>query len=143
MLPKGWEFEKIGNYINTMMGFAFKSTNFVANGVPLIRMGNLYQNSLDLTRNSVFLPKEFLNEYSRFLVQENDLVMSMTGTMGKRDYGFVVLVDKVACGSFLNQRVMKVSANSKSNNNFLLNLMRSEYFLNLLYSYPAGTKQAN
>lgn len=69
--------------------------------------------------------------------------MSMTGTMGKRDYGFTVKIPEGTPLSMLNQRVMKFKANEKSVSSFLLYLLRSELVLKRLYSLPGGTKQAN
>ncbi|MDF5198219.1 restriction endonuclease subunit S, partial [Vibrio parahaemolyticus] len=92
MVPNGWKHSTIADISNTTMGFAFKSSDFVKDGVPLIRMGNLYQNQLQLDRNPVFLPHHYISEYEKFVLRSGDLVMSMTGTMGKRDYGFTVQI---------------------------------------------------
>ncbi|MDF5203431.1 hypothetical protein P3666_25680, partial [Vibrio parahaemolyticus] len=106
-------------------------------------MGNLYQNQLQLDRNPVFLPHHYISEYEKFVLRSGDLVMSMTGTMGKRDYGFTVQIPNHSPECLLNQRVMKFDANRNSCKEFLLNLLKSEYVLDRLYSFPGGTKQAN
>lgn len=142
-LPAGWQSGTLGDLADTVMGYAFKSTDFVLSGTPLLRMGNLYQNQLDLDRSPVFLPDSFKTQYSKFLVKEGDLVMSMTGTMGKRDYGFTVQIPDGASDSLLNQRVIKFIAKKDADPVFLLNLLRSELTLCALYSFPGGTKQAN
>ncbi|MBM5276801.1 restriction endonuclease subunit S [Vibrio parahaemolyticus] len=143
MVPNGWELSCIGDISKTTMGFAFKSKDFVKNGIPLIRMGNLYQNKLQLDRSPIFLPPAFSDEYARFILRAGDLVMSMTGTMGKRDYGFTVQIPKGTPDSLLNQRVMKFDARHNSSLDFLKYLLRSEYVLTRLYAFPGGTKQAN
>ncbi|UTZ35923.1 restriction endonuclease subunit S [Vibrio campbellii] len=143
MVPNGWEQTTISSISKTIMGFAFKSTDFVADGMPLIRMGNLYQNQLQLDRNPVFLPTNFAKEYERFVLRSGDLVMSMTGTMGKRDYGFTVQIPENTQDCLLNQRVMKFEEKSNSNRGFLKYLLKSEHVLTRLYSFPGGTKQAN
>ena len=143
MVPKGWQIGSLSDLTDTVMGFAFKSTDFTPNGIPLLRMGNLYQNTLDFERNPVFLPASYQYEYKRFVVKPGDLVMSMTGTMGKRDYGFTVEIPKNSPESLLNQRVMKFIPKDKTSAGYLLNLLRSEIILSRLYSFPGGTKQAN
>ncbi|HFI5335568.1 TPA: restriction endonuclease subunit S [Serratia liquefaciens] len=143
MVPEGWKHGFVKDLANTVMGYAFKSTDFVPDGIPLLRMGNLYQNMLDLERNPVFLPKRYLSDFSRFIVRPGDLVMSMTGTMGKRDYGFTVQIPDNVPELLLNQRVMKFEPKKDACLEYLLNLFRSEMFLNYLYSFPGGTKQAN
>lgn len=143
MVPEGWTKASIGDCADTVMGYAFRSEDFVDEGIPLIRMGNLYQNQLDLNRRPAFLPRKFLAEFHRFEVNSGDLVMSMTGTLGKRDYGFVVVVPPTVETCLLNQRVMKFVPKRNTEPNFLLYTLRSEAFLNVLYSFPGGTKQAN
>ena len=143
MVPNGWKLGVISDLADTVMGYAFKSTDFTKAGIPLLRMGNLYQNTLSFDRNPIYLPESFKNDYERFLVKPNDLVMSMTGTMGKRDYGFTVKIPTDAPYSLLNQRVIKFVPKHKSSSGFLLNLLRSEIILSRLYAIPGGTKQAN
>lgn len=143
MVPNGWKLGNISDLASTKMGYAFKSSDFVSSGIPLLRMGNLYQNSLDFSRNPVFLPFSYEKDYENFLVKPKDLVMSMTGTMGKRDYGFTVQISEDAPISLLNQRVMKFIAKKDVNASYLKYVLRSEALLNKLYSFPGGTKQAN
>ena len=143
MVPNGWKLGVISDLADTVMGYAFKSADFTKAGIPLLRMGNLYQNTLSFDRNPIYLPKSFKKNYERFLVKPNDLVMSMTGTMGKRDYGFTVKIPTDAPYSLLNQRVIKFVPKHESSSGFLLNLLRSEIILSRLYAIPGGTKQAN
>ncbi|MBF7980774.1 MULTISPECIES: restriction endonuclease subunit S [Rahnella] len=142
-VPAGWELLTIGHIADTVMGFAFKSSDFVQTGTPLLRMGNLYQNEFNLNRNPVFLPEKFKDQYPRFIVKSGDLVMSMTGTMGKQDYGFTVKIPVGSKVALLNQRVLKFISKKNNNSEFLLNVLRSDLTLSLLYSLPGGTKQAN
>ena len=143
MVPNGWKLGVISDLADTVMGYAFKSADFTKTGIPLLRMGNLYQNTLSFDRNPIYLPESFKDGYERFLVKPNDLVMSMTGTMGKRDYGFTVKIPTDAPYSLLNQRVIKFVPKHQSSSGFLLNLLRSEIILSRLYAIPGGTKQAN
>lgn len=143
MVPKGWTLGTLKDLADTIMGYAFRSEDFVPTGIPLLRMGNLYQNTLDLNRNPVYLPDSFKVDYKRFLVSPGDLVMSMTGTMGKRDYGFTVEIPSNTQCSLLNQRVLKIVPKNNASSGYILNLLRSELILSVLYSFPGGTKQAN
>ncbi|MDO5770083.1 MAG: restriction endonuclease subunit S [Psychrobacter sp.] len=143
MVPKGWKKGLVSDLANTVMGYAFKSSDFVEDGIPLVRMGNLYQNQFQLDRSPIYLPGDFAAEYKRFLLKSGDLVMSMTGTMGKRDYGFAVEIPEKTQDCLLNQRVLKIEPINSDAKGFVLNLLKSEIFLSQLYSLPGGTKQAN
>ena len=74
----------------------------------LVRMGNLYQNKLDLTRSPIFYPDEFVQKYPRFVLKPGELIMSLTGTSGKEDYGFTVQVKSGPTALLLNQRVARI-----------------------------------
>ncbi|MCB4234574.1 restriction endonuclease subunit S [Kaistella anthropi] len=54
-----WEERQLQNVGQFISGFAFKSNDFEKEGIQLIRMGNLYNNKLDLARSPVFIPKNY------------------------------------------------------------------------------------
>jgi len=123
-------------------GYAFSTKDFLSEGVQLIKIANLYKNSLSLERQPTFLPESFLDRYSNYVVSKNDILMSLTGTLGKRDYGFAILLD-TEDKYLLNQRVGKLMYNKNISVDFALDLLQSYAFLNQLYELPSGTKQAN
>ena len=138
-----WESGSVNDISTLVMGNAFKSVDFVESGIQLIRMGNLYQGEINLNRAPIFLPHTFEKDYSKFLIKPLNLLMSMTGTMGKQDYGFIVQAPKDSKALLLNQRVVKITPKKGCVNQFLLQLFKTEGFLGRLYSLPGGTKQAN
>lgn len=138
-----WKAGVIEQLASTVMGNAFRSTDFVESGTQVIRIGNLYQGELQLDRAPVYLSDLQTKENSRFIVNPLDLLMSMTGTVGKRDYGFVIQVPAGCQPLLLNQRVMKIAPKHNCNAGFLLQLLKDERLLDQLYSLPGGTKQAN
>jgi len=138
-----WEVGLIGDLATTVMGNAFRSTDFVESGTQVVRIGNLYQGELQLERAPVYLSNAQAEENSKFRVQPLDLLMSMTGTVGKRDYGFVIRVPPDCKPLLLNQRVMKLAPTVKCDPGFLLQLLKSDRLLDAIYSVPGGTKQAN
>ena len=143
MIPDGWKGKSLGEIAIFMMGYAFSSNDFCEDGVPLIRMGNLYQNRLSLDRNTVFLPMSFIERYENLKINHGDILISMTGTMGKQDYGYAVLIPDDSPLMLLNQRVTKINCKEYNSQEYLLYLLRSELVLKQIYSHPGGTKQAN
>ena len=142
-IPKSWEVGKISEIAGIISGYAFSSSDFVNKGVLCIRMGNLYGNNFDKLRSPTFLPDEFITQHPKFVIQSGDLLMSMTGTAGKRDYGFLVEVPNDFDRGLLNQRVSKIVPNDLAAKSFICELMRSEFYLKELFSFGSGTKQAN
>lgn len=142
-VPEHWTVGKVKLVAVVSGGYAFNSNEFTDSGIQLIRIGNLYQSKLQLDREPIYIPVARREKYKPFEVKWGDLLMSLTGTLGKRDYGFAVMYDSDE-PSLLNQRVAKITPLSeKVVPVFLLLLLQSESYLNQIYSLPSGTKQAN
>ena len=142
-VPEHWEVSKLKYYSSIQGGYAFSSDSFTEEGVQILKIGNVYQNRLALERQPTFVPEVMLEALPDFIVKDGDILMSLTGTLGKRDYGFAVAI-KDNGKYLLNQRVAKLNpADEKIDRDFLLNVLWSESYLNQLYSLPSGTKQAN
>ena len=142
----GWEEKKIKSVCNLLNGFAFKSKDAVeSSDVQLIRMGNLYKNNLDLNRRSSFYPDIFAQRYKRYVLSRGDLIISLTGTMDKQDYGYTVEIPYTNRKLLLNQRIAKFDNINEDivNRRYFLHFLRSKPFLNKLYSSARGVRQAN
>jgi len=141
-----WLEKPLGDLCDFLNGFAFKSGDAVAESqTQLVRMGNLYGNQLDLDRNPVFYPDSFATEHSRYVLEEGDIIMSLTGTTGKEDYGFAVRIPDCGHTLLMNQRIMKFDAIRRDiiDDGYLLHYLRSRCFLDILYPTANGTRQAN
>ena len=140
------EKKTLGSLCDFLNGYAFKSKDTVdASNVQLLRMGNLYNNKLDLERRSVFYPESFANDYNKYIINPGDIVMTLTGTVGKRDYGYAIEISEAKLKLLLNQRILKLH-NFKSNiinKKYLLFYLSSKSFLNVLFKTANGTRQAN
>jgi type I restriction enzyme S subunit len=141
-VPAHWDVKKLKYGVNVIGGFAFQSSDFIDEGVQLIKIGNLYENEFQLDRQPTYLNSSFLTSHNAWVVSRGDLLMSLTGTLGKRDYGSAVLIE--CDGKYLlNQRVAKLKIYDLFDGLFLKFLLHSDGYLNKIYSLPSGTKQAN
>ena len=143
---EGWVEKKLGDICIVLNGYAFKSKDAInSSKTQLLRMGNLYQNQLDLTRKPVYYPDRFLDSYEEYVLKSGDLVMSLTGTAGKRDYGYTVEIPETEVNLILNQRIMKISMfdNSELLKSYLYYFLQSPNFLDKLYLTSNGTRQGN
>jgi type I restriction enzyme, S subunit len=145
LVPSSWEITELGKVVNLFGGYAFKSEESVkTSNTQLVRMGNLYQNKLDLNRSPIFYPDEFGKRYPRFVLHAGDLIMSLTGTSGKEDYGFTVELKPEPRTLLLNQRIARVDLISERlTKEFLFYFLLSRKFLDHLYPTAKGMKQAN
>ena len=141
-IPEHWHIKKLKYLAQVEGGFAFSSDSFKDEGVQLLKISNLYMNTLSLERQPTFLDEKYLNTHSKWVVSKGDILMSLTGTLGKKDYGFAILLEDNS-KFFLNQRVGKISFNADIDKFFILNQLQSDVFLDQIYQLPSGTKQAN
>ena len=115
------KFIRLKEYFDIASGFAFKSADYVQEGLPLIRIGDV-GNDFD-ENNMVFLPEDYKEDYQRFLLKKDDIVVSLTGD-GKLKSDFILESDKY----LLNQRVGSLRAKENINVLFF-------YYLINYYSY--------
>jgi len=132
-LEEKYETTSLDTLSSFQNGFAFKSKEFNTDelGLRVIRIGNV----LDINKNPVFIDER--KEFKKYLLKENDIVISMTGTRKKMDYLFVRVVD--TNDSYLNQRVGKILAKDNSNHRYLYYYLQSNYFRDKIFEYETGT----
>ena len=120
-------------------GYAFKSglMSSTPGKYQVIKMSSLYKGGFDLSRNPSFL-NDIDDRQKSFLLKDGDILITLTGTVGKRDYGYSVLI-KEPNNLLLNQRVCLIRPDqSKMDSRFLLSALQSRDFLELFYASSIG-----
>ena len=132
-------FVPLGKIAEVIGGYAFKSSMMSSEPkeFQIIKMSNLYQGSLDLSRNPSFWEK-IDTKTEPYLLQTDDILMTLTGTVGKRDYGYTVqLRDEEKL--LLNQRVCRIRPIHKKVDGFyLFQYLRTQEFLNKFFDCSIG-----
>lgn len=101
-LPEGWKIKKIGDIAQIKSGYAFKSEWWADEGVPVIKIKDIQNNTIDFSDLSR-VSKEHALLAKQFFVTEGDLLIAMTGaTIGK-----LALVPFSSERLVVNQRVGK------------------------------------
>ena len=113
-VPTGWIMCKLGEICALENGYAFSSDDYKQQGIPLVRISNISDNTINLN-GCVFVKKEVDD---RFIVKNGDLLIALSGaTTGKMG---VYENENIA---YLNQRV----GNLKIKKNVLLPEYRNYY----------------
>jgi len=139
-----WEMVVLGDICKMKGGYAFKSTNYVDDGATVIRMGNVKSMYFDYLNNPKYLPKSHLKTNESYVLKKGDILISMTGTVGKEDYGNVCMVD--IDGDFLlNQRVGKFEiTDSNLDKDFLYLCANQDWFRKQIFKNSSGgVRQSN
>lgn len=136
-LPSGWKWVRIKDIAMSKSGYAFKSGHFSEDGIQLVRMGNLYKNKLDLNRNPVFLPIDYEKSLlEKFSVKTGDILLSLTGTKYKRDYGFAVRINEQENMLLLNQRILSLTPLEL--NDYFYYYLQSPAFRDTFFKFETG-----
>ena len=142
-IPKNWCWVRLGEIITFQGGYAYKSPEYVEkSNYQLIRLGNVKNNDLVLDNKQVFLSEGIAEITQNYKIRENDILISMTGTRGKRDYFFSVLVtekDLKQRELFLNQRVGCLRTNKNICIIFLLTVLQSDIIKDIIFAKETGT----
>lgn len=137
---KGWEVKKLGEVTSVMGGYAFKSNLFIENGIPVLRIGNINTGQLK-TSSIVFYQED--TALSKYIVYPRDLVMSLTGTAGKDDYGNVCVLDDSYPKYYLNQRNAKFVLSDNIKVEYLKYLLKDKQIKSKLTGANRGIRQGN
>jgi len=125
-----WKKERLDEFAEFKAGYAFKSELMltIKSSYQILKMSNVYQNELRLDRNPSYW--EITDDKQKeFLLKKGDSILTLTGTVGKRDYGYSVMINEDN-KFLLNQRLVLLrEIERKSNSGFINNLLSTEKFL--------------
>ena len=138
---KNWKEYALSEKLNVVGGYAFKSDQFDENGeIPVLRIGNINAGYFRPV-NMVYWKED--KNLERYVVCPGDLVMSLTGTVGKDDYGNVCILSDDYEKYYLNQRNAKLEIKEGINKHYLSQLLKFEQIKKKLTGISRGVRQAN
>lgn len=137
---KGWEVKKLGELLKVIGGYAFKSDKYKDEGIPILRIGNINSGFFRDT-NLVFAESD--EKLEKYKIFPGDIVISLTGTVGKSDYGNVCIMDVAYNFYYLNQRNAKLEIFGNLDKYYLSAILKNEDIKSRLTSISRGVRQAN
>ena len=138
---KGWNECALSEKLNVVGGYAFKSDQFdEERGIPVLRIGNINAGFFRPV-NLVYWHED--ESLERYIVYPGELVMSLTGTVGKDDYGNVCILGDDYGKYYLNQRNAKLEIVEGIDKYYLSQLLKFEQIKKRLTGISRGVRQAN
>ena len=101
------KYASINTFASFKNGFAFKSKNYTTEGIRIIRISNVQDGKI-IDKNPKFYAENSIKDYSEYLLEDGDLLMSLTGDVGR-----VGFINKELLPAYLNQRVLKIECDEK------------------------------
>lgn len=129
----------LGEVCEVLNGYAFKSKKYVDEGIRVIRIANVQKGYLE-DSHPCFYPASEEESIAQFLLYENDLLLSLTGNVGR-----VALLDKSYLPAALNQRVacLRIKDDTRLNKRYLFHCLNSMCFENECIESANGIAQKN
>ena len=134
-----WEKVKLGDLVDLISGFAFKSDYFAEDGHKLITPKNFTTTGkASFTDINTKWTTEETDE--KYICCPNDLLVLLTDlTQSCELLGKPVLLNQDNGNVLLNQRIVKVITRQKIQNSFLLYLLLTDSYHELIVSTASGT----
>ena len=122
-----------------MSGYAFKSKKYSPDGrYVVVKIGNVKQFKFDFSRDLTRTNEVEGDILQKYLLKKGDCLITLTGSRGKRDYGFVSMITDQE-NYLLNQRVAALRFNlNKALPEFYQYYLSSFDYRNQFFSYETG-----
>lgn len=129
---------KLGEVCEILNGFAFKSLLYVNEGIRIIRITNVQKGYIE-DSDPKYYPIEYTNSIEKYILKENDLLMSLTGNVGR-----VGLISKTMLPAALNQRVACLrTIDSLISKEYVFQFLNSDLFEQSAIRSSNGVAQKN
>lgn len=139
-VPKGWKRTTLSEICEMQNGYAFKSSDWVQQGIPVIKIGSVKPMIVEVEGNG-FVSEDYSKLKPDFLLTSGDILVGLTGYVGE--------VGRIPTGkiAMLNQRVAKFLPKKIDKNNCFYNyiycLARQSQFKEFAEINAKGSAQAN
>lgn len=129
---------KLGEICSVLNGYAFKSEKYVNEGIRIIRITNVQKGYIE-DNDPKFYPAEYFSELSKYMLKNGDLLMSLTGNVGRvailnNDFIPAALNQRVACLRLKSTEILK---------RYLFHVLNSDYFEQACIIASNGIAQKN
>ncbi|MEI6747154.1 MAG: restriction endonuclease subunit S [Methylococcaceae bacterium] len=131
----------LGKYVKVIGSFAFKSEDFLENGIPILRISDIQGGTVSIEK-AARISESVIGKGVKYSVESGDILIAMSGaTTGK-----IGLVPQNIEGLVLqNQRVgnFKILQSEKIDKGYLKHVVISPEYQRQIFSSMAGAAQPN
>ena len=133
------ERKKLSEICNILNGYAFKSKEYVDNGIRVIRITNVQKGIIE-DADPKYYDISQKDKLKNYMLEENDLLISLTGNVGR-----VGLMPKELLPAGLNQRVgcLRIKETKNISIEYLYQYLNSDNFENECINNSNGIAQKN
>lgn len=146
-IPEGWEYNILGDLVETINGYAFKSEDFNQKGIcPIIKIKNIKAPYVYIQSDTQYYNDKISSNLQKLTANKGDILISMTGSGANQLNSAVGQVGKYYYNTkaLINQRVCKLLPKEDFYNEFVFQFITSqEIQTELLNGSTGSANQAN
>ena len=137
-----WDIVELDSIVQIISGFGFNSFDFSEdNPIRCIKITNVGVREF-VDDDSSRLPEPYLKEYSRYVVNTGDLVISLTRTIISSGLKVAIVPDSWD-STLVNQRVAGIKPTEKSNIEYVYHYLCSDFVFNYVEEQSRSLMQPN
>ena len=131
--------KQLKEFSKAISGFAFKSSRYSPDGnYVVVKIGNVKERHFEFSRDLTKTLEADDSILEKYLLRRGDCLITLTGSRGKRDYGFVAMVGNQN-NYLLNQRVAALRFDqSVALPEFFQYYLASPSYRDMFFGYETG-----
>jgi len=137
-IPAGWVVKMLPEVFDFLEGPGIRNWQYASSGCRFINIRLIQNNDIDIKSANFISEEEANGKYRHFHLQERDMVVSTSGTLGR-----LAIVRKEHLPLLLNTSVIRFRPRDKQNYGFMYQFLNSAYFQNKVSSMASGSAQPN
>jgi type I restriction enzyme S subunit len=137
-IPKGWRVGMFTEMFDFMEGPGIRNWQYTESGRRFINIRLIQEGDIDINGSNFISVEEAETKYKHFHLQERDMVVSTSGTLGRS-----AIVRKEHLPLLLNTSVIRFRPNDGSSYGFMYQFLNAAFFQNELKRLASGSVQLN
>jgi len=138
-LPKGWQRVPLPEVIDFKEGPGLRNWQYRDKGIPFLNIRVIKGDEVDLSKVKYLDPKEVSDKYKHFLLEEDDHVISTSGTLGR-----LVTIRKCHLPICLNTSLIRMRQKTDLMGKWQIkHMLLGQMFQGILDVYANGSAQVN
>lgn len=137
-IPVGWTVTPLNQVFDFLEGPGIRNWQYTEKGVKFLNIRLIKNNDLDLESANMVSEDEAYGRYKHFLLEENDIIVSTSGTLGK-----YAVIRKEHLPIMLNTSIIRFRPIEKDYFGFMYQYLKSNSFYKELITKSSGSVQLN
>jgi type I restriction enzyme S subunit len=137
-IPEGWKVVKLPDVFDFLEGPGIRNWQYKTSGCRFINIRLINNNDIDVKSANFISKEEAYGRYKHFLLEERDMVVSTSGTLGR-----TAIVRKEHLPLLLNTSVIRFRPKDGKSYAFMYLFLKSRYFQSALSTMASGSAQPN